>query len=104
MSEEKNYKNVYEHRELEREVFFANSLGVQTSPTDFVIEFETKMPNNIINPKSVILNPMIAKELLYLLHGAVKMYENNFGEIPDSIELRNKGFEIKDEGNKDDGV
>ncbi|QIH78321.1 DUF3467 domain-containing protein [Macrococcoides canis] len=104
MSEEINYKNIYNHRGLDREVFFANSLGIQTSPTDFVIEFETKMPDNLINPKSVILNPMIAKELLYLLHSAVNMYEYNYGEIPNSMELRNKDIKVKDEGNKDDGV
>ncbi|WP_414055184.1 DUF3467 domain-containing protein [Macrococcus equi] len=104
MSEERkvNYEEIYNHRGLERDVFFANSLGIQTSATDFVIEFETKMPDGIVNPKSVILNPMIAKELSMLLNNAVKQYEYNYGEVPIAHELRNQDIHLKEFGNEDE--
>lgn len=65
------------------EMFYANSLDVQTSITDFMVNFKQSTPNGFLENKKVIMNPSLAKQLKNALEQAINQHEKIHGEIKD---------------------
>lgn len=98
MSEETNYETNFEQSDNyiygeSHEMFYANSLDVQTSITDFMVNFKQSIPNGFLENKKVIMNPSLAKQLKNALEQAIYQHEKMHGEIKDidtlQIEMSN---------------
>ncbi|MDW4104132.1 DUF3467 domain-containing protein [Staphylococcus saprophyticus] len=98
MSEETNYETNFEQSDNyiygeNHEMFYANSLDVQTSITDFMVNFKQSIPNGFLENKKVIMNPSLAKQLKNALEQAIYQHEKMHGEIKDidtlQIEMSN---------------
>lgn len=98
MSEETNYETNFEQSDNyiygeSHEMFYANSLDVQTSITDFMVNFKQSIPNGFLENKKVIMNPSLAKQLKIALEQAIYQHEKMHGEIKDidtlQIEMSN---------------
>ncbi|OFV21586.1 MULTISPECIES: DUF3467 domain-containing protein [Staphylococcus] len=64
-------------------MFYANSLDIQTSITDFIINFKQSTPNGFLDNKKIIMNPSLAKQLHKALSEAIEQYESVHNEVKD---------------------
>lgn len=71
-----------------QEMFYANSLDVQTSITDFMVNFKQSTPSGFLDNKKVIMNPSLAKQLKKALGQAIDQHEKMHGEIKDIDSLQ----------------
>lgn len=75
------------------EMFYANSLDVQTSITDFMVNFKQSTPNGFLENQKILMNPSLAKQLKKALDQAIVQHESIHGEIKDidtlQIEMSN---------------
>lgn len=71
-------------------MFYANSLDVQTSITDFMVNFKQSTPSGFLENKKIIMNPSLAKQLRNSLNQAINQHELVHGEVKDIDELQNE--------------
>lgn len=71
-------------------MFYANSLDIQTSITDFMINFKQSTPNGFLENKKIIINPSLAKQLHKALTEAINQYESIHDEIKDINRLQDE--------------
>ncbi|PTL13564.1 DUF3467 domain-containing protein, partial [Staphylococcus gallinarum] len=75
------------------ETFYANSLDMRTSITDFMVNFKQGTPEGYLSNSKIIMNPSLAKELRNALNEAIERDESIHGEIKDiqtlQIEMSN---------------
>lgn len=71
-------------------MFYANSLDVQTSITDFMVNFKQSTPNGFLENQKIIMNPSLAKQLRNALNQAINQHEIVHGEVKDIDELQNE--------------
>ncbi|MFT2140084.1 MULTISPECIES: DUF3467 domain-containing protein [unclassified Staphylococcus] len=64
-------------------MFYANSLDVQTSITDFIVNFKQSTPNGFLDNQKIIMNPSLAKQLKNALDLGLKRHEEIHGEVKD---------------------
>ncbi|GGH99144.1 MULTISPECIES: DUF3467 domain-containing protein [Mammaliicoccus] len=83
--------------EENHEMFYANSLDVQTSITDFMINFKQSTPNGFLNNQKIIMNPSLAKQLKNVLEQAFYQHEQMHGEVKDIDTLQNEMSNFYDE-------
>ncbi|KTT58901.1 DUF3467 domain-containing protein [Staphylococcus epidermidis] len=86
---ELNRENGYVYDE-DLSMFYANSLDIQTSITDFMINFKQSTPNGFLDNKKIIMNPSLAKQLYKALSEAIDQYETVHHEIKDINTLQNE--------------
>jgi len=91
-----NKKKVPMNHKLDEQPLLSNAQTVSHAPDRFVIDFkgtypqfsESNSPLILVNHKSVLLDPYMAKEFLRIFEENVKKYEETYGEIktPETIE------------------
>ncbi|NPA26040.1 MAG: DUF3467 domain-containing protein [Chloroflexi bacterium] len=66
------------------EVVYSNQIHVGQTPTEFVLNFLRYLPGEreASYVARVVLSPVAAKMLFYVLRAALAQYEARFGEIP----------------------
>lgn len=79
------------------EMFYANSLDVQTSITDFMINFKQSTPSGFLNNQKVIMNPSLANQLKNALEQALYQHEQMHGKVKDIDTLQNEMSAFYDE-------
>lgn len=95
MGENENYEMEFNKSDgymygKNHEMFYANSLDVQTSITDFMINFKQSTPNGFLNNQKIIMNPSLAKQLRNALEQAILQHEEMHGDIKDIDTLQNE--------------
>ncbi|WP_426458394.1 DUF3467 domain-containing protein [Staphylococcus nepalensis] len=93
MSKETDYEINFEQSDdyiygENHEMFYANSLDVQTSITDFMVNFKQSTPNGFLRNQKIIMNPSLAKQLKKALGQAIDQHEKMHGEIKDIDSLQ----------------
>lgn len=91
-----NQSDEYMYEE-NHEMFYANSLDVQTSITDFMINFKQSTPNGFLNNQKIIMNPSLAKQLKNVLEQALYQHGLMHGEVKDIDTLQNEMSNFYDE-------
>lgn len=78
-------------------IFYANSLDIQASITDFMINFKQSIPDGFLNNKKIIMNPSLAKQLRNALNQAIYQHEQMHGEIKDIETLQSEMSKLYEE-------
>ena len=91
-SVEKFSKPIERRLAEDHKVVYANNVLVHTSVYDINVDFgqvvESREDVIIVEDKvKVLMSPVHAKALSLILIGAVGSYEQQFGQLPDTIEL-----------------
>jgi len=85
----------------ENEVFFANSVSLTNSKTNFIVDFKQSTPRMdilenqklttiVIKHNSILIEPNLVKGLVNILTEAVSNYEKQFGKIESAKQQKEK--------------
>ncbi len=82
---------------------YANLAFIANNNAEFIIDFARFLPGNTRGKvvSRVVLGPIHAKGLLKSLEGAVKQYEDKYGDITPDPAHKNIGFQVGGEEKKE---